>query len=116
MLLPFLKNIRAIRLLIPTTGPEAHVQRFESMVESEDIVHEEHIGRETAGEDFPNLRYVGLGWKAWELGGHYEKTIKVMHEDGEEEEKVVLRRKVRRVDFDVVKEVEIWKMDSLEVI
>lgn len=116
MLLPFLKNIRAIRLLIPTTGPEAQLQRFESMIESDDCEHEEHIGRETAGEDFPNLRYVGLGWKAWELGGHYEKTIKVLNEDGEEEQKVVLRRKVTRVALDVVKEVEIWKMDSLEVI
>ena len=115
MLLPFLKKIRAVRLLMPTTGSEAQQQKFGSIVEEEDEVHEEHIGTETA-EDFPNLKYVGMDWKVWELGGHYQKTIKVVNEDGEEEERVVHRRRAKRVDMEVVKDVEIWKMDSLEVI
>ena len=115
MLLPFLKQIRAVRLLIPTTGDIAQQQKFASLVEEEDDVHEEHIGRETA-EDFPNLRYMGLGWKVWELGGHFEKVFKVKNEDGVDEERVSRTRRCKRVDRGVVRDVEIWKMDSLDVI
>jgi hypothetical protein len=115
MLLPFLKKIRAVRILMPTAGLEFHeyAKRSECLVNMADDEHEERIGRELAGDDFPHLRYVGMGWKIWEIGrGSCEK--KVVNEHGEEE--TILRRKVKRIGRDAVKDVEIWKMDSMEVI
>jgi hypothetical protein len=114
MLLPFLKKIRAVRILMPTAGLEhpEYVKKFECMVNTEDKEHEEHIGRELAGDDFPNLRYVGMGWKVWEIGGTYEKLV--VNEDGQEE--MVVRRRATLIGRDAVKDVEIWKMDSLDVV
>ena len=112
LLLPFLKKLRAIRILVPTTGKEVDEGTFRNVVESDDEVHYKHMGRELVGEEFPHLRYVGMGYKAFEIGGHYEE--KVVNEEGVEE--TVLRRRSKRVELDVVKDIEIWKMDSLDVI
>jgi hypothetical protein len=115
MLLPFLKKIRAVRVLMPSASPESHecAKRFECLANVGDDEHDEHIGRELAGDDFPHLRYVGMGRKFWEISrSSYEK--KVVNEHGEEE--TVLRRKVKRVERDAVKDVEIWKMDSMDVV
>jgi hypothetical protein len=113
MLLPFLKKIRAVRILMPNTGLDGpDHKKFECMVSREDGEHQAHIERELAGDDFPNLRYVGMGWKVWEIGGTYEKMV--VNEDGQEE--MVVRRRSKRVGRDAVKDVEIWKMDSLDVI
>ena len=112
MLLPFLKKIWAVRLLIATTGKEIEDRRFETLVGMSDEVHEQHISQQLASDDFPHLRYVGLGWKAWEIGGKYEEVV--LNEDGSHE--VVTRRRVKKADMNVIKEVEIWKMDTLDVI
>lgn len=115
MLLPFLKKIRAVRVMMPSASQESHdyVKRFECLANTTNDKHEERIGRELAGDDFPHLRYVGMDWKIWEIGrGSYEE--KVVNEHGEEE--TVLRRKVKRVGRDAVKDVEIWKMDSMDVV
>jgi hypothetical protein len=115
MLLPFLKKIRAVRVLMPNASLESHeyAKRSECLAKTADGEHDEDIGRELAGDEFPHLRYVGVGWNIWEIsGGSYEK--KVVNEHGEEE--TVLGRKVKRVERDVVKDVEIWKMDSMDVV
>ena len=114
MLLPFLKKIRAVRILNPTAGLESqeHAKKFECMVSTEDEEHEEHIGRELAGDEFPHLKYIGIGWKVWELGGLHEKLI--VNEDGQEE--MVVRRRAKRIGRDAVKDVEIWNLDSLDVV
>lgn len=112
MLLPFLKDLRAVRVLMPTGGGEETRFKFETMVETDDDVHEMHLGRETSGDDFPHLRYVGLGWKVWELGTQYLE--KLVNADGDES--TALRRRCRRVNREAVREVEIWRMDSLDVI
>jgi len=114
MLLPFLKKIRAVRILIPTAGLKSreYAKKLDCIIRTEDEEHEEHIGRELAGDDLPNLRYVDIGWKVWEIGGSYEKMI--VNEDGQE--KMVVRRRSRRVGADAVKDVEIWKMESLDVV
>jgi hypothetical protein len=114
MLLPFLKKIRAVRILMPIAGlySEEQLKNFQSIVSAEDKEHEEHMGQELAGDDFPELRYVGIGWKVWEIGGTYEKMV--MNEDGQEE--MVLRRRSKRVGRDAVRDVEIWKMDSLDIV
>jgi hypothetical protein len=114
MLLPFLKKIRAVRVLTPSAGlddPESS-HKFECVVKAEDEEHAKHIGRELTGGDFPNLRYIGIGWKVWEIGGTYEMMI--VNEAGQEE--MVLRRRSKRIGRDEVKDVEIWKMDSTEVV
>ena len=114
MLLPFLKKIWAVRILMPSAGLESleHVKKLECMISTEDEEHEEHLGRELAGDDFPHLKYMGLGWKVWEITGTYEKLV--VNEDGQEE--MVVRRRSRRIGRDEVKDVEIWKMDSLDVV
>lgn len=114
MLLPFLRKIRAVRVLMPAVGLDGreNAKRFECMVSAEDEEHAEHIERELVGVDFPNLRYVGIGWKVWEIGGTYEKMV--VNEEGQEE--MALRRRSKRIGQDEVRDVEIWKMDSLEVV
>lgn len=135
MLVPFLNQLWAIRILVPRAeGEEGQKIRagFEAFVERDDAVHEE-VMRENLAErvfrgdsvDFPKLRYVGLGRKVWEIGGVFEEVVKTRldSEDGEgvengEEwkEEVVFRRRVKRLDEKDVQHVEIWKMDSLDVI
>ena len=91
---------------------------FDALVELKDTQHEEMMGRELAkGGDFPELGFVGLGSKVWEIGCVYESVELVRDEEsGQEREEMVLKRRLRRVGFEDVREVEIWRMDSLDVI
>ena len=112
LLLPFLKKIHMIRLLIPTTGRDAQDTVFQNVVACDDETHEANISRETATDDFPSLRYIGLGWKLWEIGENYE--TQVVDEDGNEV--TVVRRRTKRVDIETVKDAAIWTLDSLDVV
>ncbi|EXJ78892.1 hypothetical protein A1O1_09294 [Capronia coronata CBS 617.96] len=92
--------------------------------------------------DFPNLRYIGLGSRdsIWEVGKVVEEVVRtpvrLSAQDGAWElsngqpqpqsangttangwrEEIVRRRRVKRITEDDVKDVEIWKMDSMDII
>lgn len=114
ILLPFLKKIHAVRILVPGVGLDGpqQLRRFDCIVNTADEQHEKRMAQELVGDDFPNLRYVGIGWKVWEIGGTYETLM--VSDEGQEE--MVMRRRTKQVGREEVQGVEIWKMDSLDVI
>lgn len=142
MLFPFLTKLYAIRLLSPTQeGPEGRKMQciFEKFVEADDYYHAEKLSQELAEtgpdggkSDFPHLRYVGIGYKVWKIGGLIEDRLKVpianetstgddsswdtQREGGAWREEITYKRRVTRIEEEDVKHVEIWKMDSLDVI
>lgn len=137
MLMPFLGKLYAIRLLSPTQeGAEGRkiLSNFESFVNVDDAHHVEKLSAELAGSssdggqsDFPRLRYIGLGHKVWLVGGVVEELVKVPLDGGAGTddqvqggdgwvEEVKYRQRVTRITEEDVKDVEIWKMDSLDVI
>jgi hypothetical protein len=82
ILVPLLRKLWAIRVRFPT--PYDH----------------EKMGKDLAENfDFPELRYIGLGKLVWELGEIYDK-------DG------MRKRRMKKIEREDVKDVEIWKMWS----
>ncbi|KAL1952847.1 hypothetical protein VTO42DRAFT_4103 [Malbranchea cinnamomea] len=119
LLMPFLRKLRAVRLLIPTpilassspnpgsnqatptanptsaslsyTGPRGYVlpqgcggdlsanqaaintaKAIAEIVSLDDIFHTQALGIQLADKElYSNLKIIGLGWKAWELGDWY---------------------------------------------
>ena len=89
----------------------------------EDALHESKIREELATGDFNHLRYIGMGGKIWEVGGFEEVAVQVpieMEEGQDSEpqyrEETVSRRTIKRVGLDGVRDVEIWKYDTLDVL
>lgn len=137
MLMPFLGKLYAIRLLIPTQeGVEGNKIRcdFEKFVNTDDERYMKKFSEELGGTtssggktDFPRLRYVGIGHKVWLVGGIIGETAMdpVDPDDTppggqisghEPREEIKYRRRVTRISESDVRDVEIWKMDSLDVI
>lgn len=143
MLIPFLTKLYAIRLLSPTQdGPEGRKMQciFEKFVDTDDHRHGEKLSEELAGtssdggkSEFPCLKYVGIGPKVWKVGGMIEEVVMVpcspresstgngtiwdAQSDGSGwREEIKYKRRVTRIQEEDVKDVEIWKMDSLDVI
>ena len=130
LLVPFLAELWAFRVLVPENGDPELREKFERLVARDK--HEEMMPRELGKEgDFPKLRYIGIGWRNWEVGGFTtgdeedpggeEKlngTTPGTGDEGEEQhqEQRQRLRKIWPVDADAVKEIEIWKMDSLDVV
>ena len=132
MLVPFLTKLVAIRLIVPeqcsTLGEgKPWLNRFDDEEQAE-----RKMRVELAQGDFKNLKYVGLGRWIWEIGGVERVCEKVPVEvngepredgggDGEERsaqytEQMVWRRKLRRMRLEDVQHVEIWQMDTLDVV
>ncbi|KIV93525.1 hypothetical protein PV10_04735 [Exophiala mesophila] len=91
-----------------------------------------HSGMEKAAVDVPHIRYVGFGDKVFEIGQVYEDVVKtpvalssrdgsggdsgIVDDHVEYSQEVVRKRRVTRIPESDVAHVEIWKMDSLDVI
>ncbi|KAL1886574.1 hypothetical protein Plec18167_000506 [Paecilomyces lecythidis] len=94
ILIPFLTSLRALRLLIPTDPPPrstarappghatnggssgskrlTHFQSLADIVEMDDAVHLEMMSAVFTDQEMNGkLKMVGIGWKAFELGGFY---------------------------------------------
>lgn len=158
ILVPFLSNLWAIRVLAPFPDVDADFRDRDGSSNkqlpprnaAEDLAacqQPERVDREientlgSAVTDLPKLRYVGVGDRVWEAGpGVVEEVIRtpiqVPMQNGtwessnverqlgdtavapvtEWREEVVRRRRIKRITKEDVKDVEIWKMDSLDVI
>ncbi|KAJ9604200.1 hypothetical protein H2200_011034 [Cladophialophora chaetospira] len=138
LLVPFLAYLWAIRILAPAgqeiCGDEGRKSKeaHEKFVNILDSVHEEKMASTLAehsthgpGADFAKLKYVGLGWKIWEVGGVEELVSRnggsdegyaEDGSDGQTSDKVVYKRKMRRIEERDVQHVEIWKMDSMDIV
>jgi hypothetical protein len=125
MLVPFLKHLWAMRLLPPPDFEAGHGGEKPSQCQAlEDAMHEGIMGTKLAAVgEFLELRYVGLGDRVWEVGGFYEEMSFVRvpgsYAEGAEAEyteEMVRKRRLKRVSLDEVRDVEIWKMDTQDVV
>ena len=124
MLVPFLKHLWAMRLVPPPDADSKTINCGKPFEAIEDSMTEGLMGSELAATgEFLELRYVGVGEKVWEVGGKYEEVnvIKVpgSDKDGREaefREEMVPKRRLKRLKIDDVKDVEIWKMDTQDVV
>lgn len=144
--MPFLAKLWAIRILPPTPeGEEGQRQlaNHNMFVNFADELHEERIAyglsdRALGGvTELPCLRYIGLGPKIWEIGEAVEEIVSKkakkadeqgegteshlsddqdQDQDQEPEVEVVYRRQITRLEEKDVQHVEIWKMDSMDII
>jgi len=113
LLLPFLKKLYAVRAMVPTVrDAKVREKSLAEIVEVDDAIHEEKMGDVLAGEAYSRLRWVGMGWKVWEVGGTYE--VERVSEHGERVKGK--RRRVRRVGPELCQHIEIWGMDSPDIL
>ncbi len=105
LMVPFLSKLTALRLLSNPDDPTF----LNQMREMDEMgVHEQKIGEETRNSEWCKLRYIELGADdlIFEIGGRKEW--------GREGNKG-WKRLVRKRGVDVVGEMDIWKMDSLDI-
>ena len=105
LMVPFLPDLTALRLLSNPDDPTFLNQMREM---DERGVHEQKIGEETRNRQWSKLRYIELGADdlIFEIGGR---------EEWERQGNTGWKRPVRKRGVDFVGEMDIWKMDSLEI-
>lgn len=136
MVIPFLTKLWAIRVVAPRTyGEEGEraLAIFNGYVDQPDSVLEESISKSLtqrgpagAVPDFPALQYIGMGHKVWEVGSVYEERVQVKtpvqmntpaeSSDSSSYEEKIYRRKLKRINERDVADVEIWKMDTMDIV
>lgn len=139
LIIPFMQRLWAIRLLTPSDGNSSRIRDFDAFVARE-AENEQHMAEELARGDFQTLRYVGLGDAVWEIGGMYQTAAETSNEaqdqskwaspnhfNSSKPDNVALppirsnpssffRRRLKRLNIKDMAHVEIWKMDSLDVV
>lgn len=138
LIFPFLSKLWAIRVLQPKLegeDGEKRIAAFNNFINRPDCAHESKVeaalsqtGPAGGVPDFPALKYIGLGHKIWEVGGVVEEVVQTTpvaqdgvngtHTPGPEtaRQEIVYKRRLRRIDEKDVAHVEIWKMDSMDII
>ncbi|KAL9130442.1 MAG: hypothetical protein Q9217_001365 [Psora testacea] len=109
LLVPFLPKLEVIRIM---AGGEEGGGKFVAAMRELDSAgsHMEKIGQETVNREWSKLRFMELGASdmIFEIGTRYR-----LDNTWDAEGKEVWRRYVRRVALDEVREMDIWKMDSM---
>ncbi|KAI4258619.1 MAG: hypothetical protein LQ352_001154 [Teloschistes flavicans] len=105
LLVPFLPKIFALRLLDNPDNSEFR----DKMHELDDGKHEKIIGSSTSAREWSKIRWMELADLLFEIG-KVEPT-----EDPDSPGKMSYRRSVRKRDREAVKDVDIWRMDSLDI-
>ena len=81
------------------------------MHELDDGRHEKQIGGATSKNEWSRFRWMELADLVFEVG----KTELMEDEEGATPGKMVYRRRVWKRDAEAVKDIAIWKMDSMDV-
>ena len=105
LLIPFLPNLRAIRLL-DNPDDRSFGDKFR---EHDDGTHEREIGNETLNGERHTIKYVELAGLVFEVG-----RVK-LQEPVVGNEKKKFRRDVWKRSSDLVRDIDIWRMDTLEI-
>ena len=106
LLVPFLPQLRAIRLL---ASPDDNMFADKMKELDAEGLHEDKIGTDPVLKESSYLRYMGLGELVFKLGsGQSELYI-------DEEGKHTYKRKVQRGSYEDVKDLAIWAMDSADI-
>lgn len=103
LVIPFLPNIQAIRIL-DNHSFRSQDNDMASLTEEERLAS---IGRDMYLSRSDKLRWIGAGDAVYRAGGSYEHVSP----NGMRE----MRRRIERVDPSEVKDVEIWRLDSLDI-
>ncbi|ETN42292.1 uncharacterized protein HMPREF1541_04233 [Cyphellophora europaea CBS 101466] len=116
LLMPFLKQLRALRVKMVSEPGCSDTPPNLPWQNSDDLTEE--LSKLLANGGYDTLRYIGIGDMVWEAVGWEEKIEKVpICDNGEQfKEESVRRRKVNKVSREHVKDVAIWKYDTLDVI
>ena len=101
LLLPFLPKLYALRILDPD-GTRAMSTMSDSEVAA-------HIGRDTYIHNATTMRWIGDLGRVFKIGGDYEALC----EDGSG--RTEMRKRVKCVPKEEVAHVEIWRLDTLDV-
>ena len=120
MLLPFLRGLEAMRVTV-MPSQDCDMTREEREQAQDTPEFTETLRELLSGDGYDRLRYIGMGNRVWEAGGWEEVVRDVVGEegtlsDGMIRQETVRRRRLQRVSLDAVKDVAIWKVDSLDVI
>lgn len=113
-LLKFLPRLWALRILIRAT-----TQELELMQSISGNLHEQVISFELRRKEWNGLKYLGIGDMVFECGGVREvpgASTPKSPADPTTGEELGVRRIVKKVDRSEVKDVEIWKMDTLDIV
>ncbi|KAL8712096.1 MAG: hypothetical protein Q9220_003530 [cf. Caloplaca sp. 1 TL-2023] len=105
LLMPFLPKVTAIRIL---DNPDSSDFR-DKMHEIDDGRHEKAIGSSTSAREWSKIRWMQLADLLFEAG-----EVELM-EDPDQPGKMAHRRHVQKQSLEAVKDVAIWRMDSLDV-
>ncbi|KAL2048279.1 hypothetical protein N7G274_000190 [Stereocaulon virgatum] len=106
LLVPFLTNLTCLRLLSSPDDP-TFVNQMREL--EEQGVHEKKIAEETVNQQRSALRFIEIGAEdlIFEIGARAPVEKEGM--------KTIWKRKVRKRPFDVVRDIDIWKLDSLDI-
>lgn len=103
LVIPFLSKLQAIRILYPGTY-RSHENDMANLPEQEMLAV---VGRDLYLGASEKLRWIGAGDAVYKVGATYEHVSS----NGTRE----MRRWIERVDPKEVKDVEIWRLDSLDI-
>ena len=111
ILIPFLPRLYAIRILDPTDacGLLLADEWRSSVCPKGDECQQQTDGDDAWQLDWNNLRWVGVGEAVYEIGKP------ALIESGGESGEVKYSSSIRRRPVEMVKDVEIWNMDRLEI-
>lgn len=113
-LMKHMPKLFALRILIRAT-----TQEMELMQSISANLHEQVISFELRRREWNGLKYLGIGDMVFQCGGVREVPGAATPKspmDPTMGEELGVRRIVKKIGREVVKDVEIWKMDSLEII
>ncbi|EKG20863.1 hypothetical protein MPH_01846 [Macrophomina phaseolina MS6] len=113
-LLKHLPRLWALRILIRAT-----TQELELMQSISGNLHEQVISFELRRKEWDGLKYLGIGDMVFLCGGVREvpgASTPKSPVDPTMGEELGVRRIVKKVDKEAVKDVEIWKMDSMDIV
>lgn len=105
LLIPFLPKLKALRLLENPDDPSFG----EKVREHNDGTHEKQIGNQSLNREWSVLRYIEIASLLFEIG-----KLRIPEPAGESG-KQKYRRDVRRRSPDTVCDIDIWRMDTLEI-
>lgn len=117
ILLPFLSGLEAVRVtVVPDMQCGMPISEREKFLDSDEalVMLQEMVS--SGGYDA--LRYLGMGERVWEVGGWKEvvRSTPISPSSSDMREEKVMRRKIKRISLDDVKDIAIWRYDSLDVI
>ena len=120
--LPFASKLKAVRLTAPDApGNEGAQMRkaflnFEAREDHEYYLNLELSGAFGSSTGMAHLRYIGFGLKAWGVTSLQQETRTVHDEDGNAMEQQVFTRNVHPLSWDNVADIEIWKLDTTDLV